>query len=106
MRTRRARMIPVRCSGSRLFKDRGEKYWEWRSVRCSPFILPAAGQAGGTGPALDDSAAAGMGQLGPSVLIAWPRAEPKDFRYATVHLGCISLVRTLEISGPSTQTIL
>lgn len=67
----------MRHSGSRLFKDRGGKYWG--SGVLYSFISPAAGKAGGTGPALVDSAAAGLGWLGSSVLTSWP----KDRRWAS-----------------------
>lgn len=79
----------MRCSGSCLFKDRGEKYWG--SDVLHSLILPAARKAGETGPALVDSAAAGLGWLAPSVL-SGSKADLKGFRNDTVHLGCISLV--------------
>lgn len=74
LRTSYARRNTVRRSGSRLFKDRGGKYWG--SGVLYSFIPPAAGKAGGTGPALVDSAAAGLGWLGPSVLTSWPKDRP------------------------------
>lgn len=103
MRTRYAWRNIVRCSGSCLFKGRGEKYWG--SDVLYSLILPAAWKAVETGPALVDSAAAGLGWLESSVL-SGSRADPKGFRNAAVHLGCISLVRILKISRRLTQNVL
>lgn len=56
----------------------GEKYWgEGLSDVLHSFITPAAGKAGGTGPALVDSAAASSGRLGPSVLTAEQGQPPR-----------------------------
>lgn len=103
LRTRCARRNTVRCSGSCLFKDIGEKYWG--SDILHSLILPAARKAGVLGPALVVSAASGLRWLGPSVL-SGSRADPKGFRNATVHLGCISLLRILKISRQLTWNVL
>lgn len=89
LRTRCAR----RRSGSRLFKDRGGKYWG-SGVPYS-FIPPAAGKAGGTGPALVDSAAGWPGLAGAICSHFLAQGQILGFINATVYFRAISLVRTL-----------
>lgn len=69
------------------------------------FIMPAAGKAGGTGPALVDSAAASLGRRGH--LFSPPeQGQPPRTSDMAPFIWCISLAWALEISGPSTHTIL